>query len=303
MAAAFSITTGTNAIRLDADRKAVAVFTVVNETGRPLRARASVSPFEPTPPGWFSIADEAERLFPLDGAEAFTVKVVVPPDAPPGRQNFRLDVVSIERPDEEWAHGPAVGFEVAPPPVKPVPPPPKGYVETLLGAAAGSLLGALLATIVGVLTFILALGQRADLLGHQYFDDCFAQSAWFFGAVWICNTPGPFGWSTLIAGIVVAAALAGSIGIVVMLLRKSITSPEPWQTALVFGVLFTILATVLGAVWGRIFPPPPNPLFSFVTPPSPVVVIGVLVVMLIAAVVVSALAGRAISRFRVYRSL
>ena len=140
MASAFSITTTTNAITLDADRAALVAFTVSNQLGRSARVRASVSPFAPAPPDWFRIDGEAERVFPPGGSDVFNVRIKAPPDAPPGQNAFRLDAVSADRPDDEWAHGPLVGFEIpAPPPPRDIPPPKvlTGYLEAVLGALAG----------------------------------------------------------------------------------------------------------------------------------------------------------------------
>ena len=152
MESAFSITTTTNAISLDAAGRSAAVFTVNNQTGRSVRVRTDVSPFPPTPPAWFSIEGASERLYPPGGAEAVTVLVAAGAAPPPGRYAFRLDALSVDRPDEEWAHGPSVGFEVAVPPEPAEPPPPtvrRGYLETVLGALAGGLLAIVLSVIIG----------------------------------------------------------------------------------------------------------------------------------------------------------
>ncbi|HEV8516309.1 MAG TPA: hypothetical protein VGQ47_01560 [Candidatus Limnocylindrales bacterium] len=264
MAAAFSITTGTNAIRLDAERRAVAVFTVVNETGRPLRARAAVSPFEPASPEWFSIEGEPERLFPLDGAETFTVRVAVPADAAAGRQAFRLDVVSVEHPDDEWAHGPAVGFEIAEPPTKPQPPPPKGYLESLLGALGGSVLGGLAGVVLGVVVFVAIFGFATVILAFVF-------------------------WAALFAEFFVGLVAGGGFGIIVSLRRRALLAPEPWRTALPFGVLATLLGLIAVTVLVR--------LVQLTTLALPVQIVLVVVVELV-VVIASALAGRAYSRFR-----
>ena len=151
MASAFSITTTTNAITLDATQ-ALVVFTVNNQLGRSVRVRTSCLAFPPTPADWFSIEGDAERLFPPGGAEAFNVRIAAPPDRRPGQYAFRLDAVSADRPDDEWAHGPSVGFQVPQPPPPPIVEPhvAKGYLETVLGALAGGA-GAVLGMISNII--------------------------------------------------------------------------------------------------------------------------------------------------------
>lgn len=109
----FSITTATDTIRLDAQGRGSTTFTVSNISGRPRRGRARLVPDRPEQASWLSIDGEAERNFTADGTHQYTVRVAVPPGAPPGRYTFGLDVVSVENPDEEWSQGPKVRFEVA----------------------------------------------------------------------------------------------------------------------------------------------------------------------------------------------
>ena len=170
MESAFSITTTTNAISLDAAGQSAAVFTVNNQTGRSVRVRTDVSAFPPTPPDWFSIEGASERLYPPGGAEAVTVRVAAGSAPPPGRYAFRLDAVSVERPDEEWGHGPSVGFEVAVPRSRQHPPPPKvrrGYLETVLGALAGSILAVVVSVIIGVIVTSVAFPGIGTFLEHH----------------------------------------------------------------------------------------------------------------------------------------
>lgn len=269
MAAAFSISTGTTALRLDEERRAVAVFTVVNETRRAVRARATVSPFEPAPEAWFSIEGERERLFPLDGAEAFTVRVAVPAEAAPGRNAFRLDVVSVERPDEEWAHGPAVGFEVPAPPVKPEPPPPKGYLETLVGGLAGALLGGLAGLALGVVIIVGVFGFAPGFLAIVF---------------WLALFP------EFLAGVIAG----GAFGIVVALRRRGLLAPEPWRTALPFGLLVAALGSLVAGLAVRVA--------NLTGQPLPVQVV-LLVLLVLVAVAAASLAGRAYARFRTLGTL
>ena len=76
-------------------------------------------PADPSIAGWLSIAGDAERDFPSGGTQMFTVNVGVPADARPGTYSFRLDVVSVDNPDEETAQGPSVSVQVAVPGLAP----------------------------------------------------------------------------------------------------------------------------------------------------------------------------------------
>jgi energy-converting hydrogenase Eha subunit E len=222
MASAFSITTPTNAITLDAERKALIVFTVSNQLGRSVRVRTSVSPFEPTPAGWFKIEGESERLFPPGGSEAFTVRVTAPPEAEPGQNAFRLDAVSADKPDDEWAHGPTIGFQVPEPPKPPPPPEPsKGYLETLLGALAGTVLALILVTISNVIVLSL-LGVNVANMGSSL--------------------------RILLFGEVLALTAVGAIGAVTGLIIRAVPEPAPWRTGLAFGVLATLILTIVNAI-------------------------------------------------------
>lgn len=263
MPSAFSITTGTNAITLDADRRALVVFTVSNQLGRSVRVRTSVSPFAPAPADWFRIEGEHERLFPPGGAEAFNVLIAAPATAPPGQNAFRLDAVSADRPDDEWAHGPLVGFEIpAPPPPVEVPKPvAKGYLETVLGALAGGILATVLGMIANLIVAVL-LGVPIAFVGA------------FFRLLFI---------GELSLGL----ALGGGVGAVVALIVRAIPDPAPWRTGLAFGVLAFVLLTILQAILAKAIPLAPAP------PGIIAVIVGSLVI-----VVVAALAGRAYARIR-----
>ena len=153
MAAPFVITSPTNTVLLGTDRTGQAAFTVSNQTGRAVRARASVAALDPTQVGWLAVTGMAERDYPSGGTEQITVTVTVPPDLAAGLYPFRLDVTSVVNPDEDWAQGPVVAFQV-PEPIKDRPRPTerRGYLETLLGAYVGGLVPA--AIISGILLLL-----------------------------------------------------------------------------------------------------------------------------------------------------
>jgi PASTA domain len=103
----FAITTETDAIPL-ALRRGEVSYTVSNSSGRPLRGRARVVPLGSTQAAWLSLAGEAERDFAAAGVHQFTVQLAVPPEAPAGKYPFRLEVASVQNPDEEFAEGQTV---------------------------------------------------------------------------------------------------------------------------------------------------------------------------------------------------
>src|SRR4249920_372048 len=124
MATAFVITTATNTVLLGPERAGTAVFTITNQTGHAVRARTALVAIAPTQAGWLTLAGLTERDYPIGGTEQLSVSVAVPPEATEGLYPFRVDVVSVLRPDEDWAQGPVVAFQVpAPPDTKPIPKP------------------------------------------------------------------------------------------------------------------------------------------------------------------------------------
>jgi Tol biopolymer transport system component len=115
----FAITTVTNSVRLDARRRGEAAFTVFNASGRPFRGRARLMPADPKMAAWLTLDGEAERDFPIAGTQQYSVQIALPPTAPSGSYPFRLDMVGVENPDEQYTRGPTVTFEApAPPPKK-----------------------------------------------------------------------------------------------------------------------------------------------------------------------------------------
>src|SRR5689334_10789021 len=107
----FTITTGSNTVVLNADRRGEAAFTVTNISGRPLRGRGVPQPLGATGAGWLSIAGQAERDFDIGTTQQYSVQVAVPPDAAPGSYTFRLDAVGVTNPDEIFTQGPVVTFQ------------------------------------------------------------------------------------------------------------------------------------------------------------------------------------------------
>jgi len=111
MGSLFTVTTTESKLQLK-DRQGVATFTVSNTSGRPLRGRALLQSDDPTSEDWLSLEGDVERNFPVDGTEQYTVKLNVPENAPAGSYPFRLDMVNVERPDEDYTQGQTVTVEV-----------------------------------------------------------------------------------------------------------------------------------------------------------------------------------------------
>ena len=266
MESAFSITTTTNAIVLDADGRSTAVFTVNNQTGRSVRVRTDVSAFPPTPPAWFAIDGASERLYPPGGAEAVTVLVTAGAVPPPGRYAFRLDAVSVDRPDEEWGHGPSVGFEVMPPPEPKDPPPPterRGYLETVLGALAGAALLMVITMIIDAIISLTAFNAFPGL------------AAIIFRL-------------QLLTGLTVGCALAAGVGAVVALGIRAIVDPAPWRTGLALGVLAAAILTIFQVALAK----------AFLIQPADIGNVAATVIGTLLLIVPAALAGRAYARLR-----
>lgn len=290
MATHFTITTPTNAIILDKDRRGVVVFTITNQTGRPLRVRMKPSPFPPTSAEWLAVEGEAERPLALGSSETCTVKIAVPPDVAPGPQAFRLDVVSVERPDEEWAHGPAVGFEIAPPPPVEQPRPAPGYIETVAGAVIGAVGGVVLGLVTGSPSVLVAVVALGGALGA-------------FGALTIRAILRPQPWQTAVAYLVAAVVLVGLGQLVAVLVTSApagaILQPISVQTPIPF-VVQTAAVTVPPFITFIPFPlpsPVPSPTAAPVaetTAPAP----ALSVTLALVGVVLAALAARAGTRWR-----
>jgi hypothetical protein len=144
MPGSFTITVATNTIRLDTNRRGEASFTVFNAAGRPIRGRAQLVPQDAAVADWLTLQGAAERDFGIAEAHHFTARIAVPADAPAGSYPFRLDMVGVENPDEQYTQGPTVTFQA------PEPEPKKPFPWWIIAAAAGAvlLIGIILAVIL-----------------------------------------------------------------------------------------------------------------------------------------------------------
>jgi hypothetical protein len=134
MANLFTITTATNTVQLRDARQGETSFTAFNASGRPIRARPRLVPQDSAASAWLSMTQEQERHFAIAEAYQYNVRIVVPPDAPPGSYPFRLDMVGVDNPDEQYTEGPTATFHVA------EPAPKKSFPWGIAAVAAGGIL-------------------------------------------------------------------------------------------------------------------------------------------------------------------
>jgi len=145
-----SIPEGASNLKLDSQGRGSVHYTVKSLTRTPIDARAVLIPMpnaqadpnHPVTKGWVRIDGKAERHFDVNGEDAFTVTVAVPPKAPAGTYSYRLDVVSAARPDEGDS-SPAVAFKVE---AKQTPPPKWGLIAAVI---------AIVVVVGGVMTWLI----------------------------------------------------------------------------------------------------------------------------------------------------
>jgi hypothetical protein len=119
MSSPFAITTATNTVSLDGNRQGQTSFTVSNTTGHAIRGRTHlvIQPSNAEP--WLRMQGEEERDFANAGSQQYVVQITVPPATAAGDYTFRLDVVDLANPDDNFSEGPTVKFVVpAPVPTK-----------------------------------------------------------------------------------------------------------------------------------------------------------------------------------------
>ncbi|MDY7226436.1 LamG-like jellyroll fold domain-containing protein [Hyalangium rubrum] len=120
MPRSFAITTSAPSLQLNGTGRGEFTFTVSNTLARPVRVRAVLEPEGSLPRGWLMIEGETERELAPDGTQSYGVKLLVPPGTPEGSYAFRLIIADVANPDEEFAIGPLVNFQLQrPAPVVP----------------------------------------------------------------------------------------------------------------------------------------------------------------------------------------
>ena len=108
----FAITAARDTVTLDNQGRAEVSFTVSNTGPKPIAGRAKLISIGSTKETWLSLEGEHERKFAKGEAQQFTVKIAAPPGTPAGKYSFRLNIISVENPDDEFTEGPSVSFEV-----------------------------------------------------------------------------------------------------------------------------------------------------------------------------------------------
>jgi hypothetical protein len=152
MAHLFTITPASDSLVLDKGRGEI-VYTVFNTLGTPLRGRAKVVPLGSTKQEWLALRGESERDFSASGTQQFTVDFAAPEGAAAGKYPFRLDVLSVVNPDEDFTEGPAVTAEIT---AAPPPPPKRSFPAWIIPLVLGVLL------VGGLLTWLALRGGGDD---------------------------------------------------------------------------------------------------------------------------------------------
>src|SRR5262245_29596891 len=123
MSRVFAITSTTDHVSLNTDGKGEVTFTVTNSSDRMIRGQLKIRSLEETKSDWLKVAGELERDFSPGSTQQIVVKVHVPGAMRTGKFSFRVDVISVENPDEDYTEGPAVSLTAGlpAPPAKPFP--------------------------------------------------------------------------------------------------------------------------------------------------------------------------------------
>ena len=117
MARDFAITTVKSQIELKKGKKSSVSYTVTNSTGNQLTARARISPLEGADESWFTIEGESEREFAENDTQQYSVSVNIPAEIKSGSYKFKLDVFSVENPDEIFSEGPVIEILISEAPI------------------------------------------------------------------------------------------------------------------------------------------------------------------------------------------
>jgi beta-lactam-binding protein with PASTA domain len=122
MSQLFAITAASDQIAANSDGIAEASFTVTNTADHSVRVLFKVRPLQGVKSEWLTIVGGPERDLGGKKTEHVSVKATLPPGSPPGTFTFRLDVVSVENPDDDYTEGPIIALKIGPPVVvKPFP--------------------------------------------------------------------------------------------------------------------------------------------------------------------------------------
>jgi hypothetical protein len=153
---AFSISTPAANISLPPGRTVEVPFTVTNLAGHDLHAKALPTALGEGSIGWYHVAGEEVRAFAAGSVQQVPVLVDPPLGVPAGVYAFRLDMRGVEQPGVDFAEGPACAVEV--PASTTGIRTPRGYVATLVGAAAGGILWLIMLLVI----FIVGKTAKSD---------------------------------------------------------------------------------------------------------------------------------------------
>jgi eukaryotic-like serine/threonine-protein kinase len=158
----FAVTAARDAVVADSQGRAEVSFTASNTASKPITGRAKLVPTGSTKEGWLTLDGAHERKFAKGEAHQFTARISVPPGTPAGKYAFRLNIISVENPDEDFTEGPSVSFEVKE--LAPAATPPRKFPWWIVAVAAVVILGA------GLITWLLIPTKVAvpNLVGTSY---------------------------------------------------------------------------------------------------------------------------------------
>jgi WD40 repeat protein len=143
----FAITAARETVTLDNEGRAEVSFTASNTGPKSIAGRAKLVPLGSAKAAWLSLDGEQERNFAKGEAHQLSVHIAVPPGTPVGKYSFRLNIISVENPDDEFTEGPSVSFEVKELTVAQAP--PRKFPWWIVAVAAVVVLGA------GIITWLL----------------------------------------------------------------------------------------------------------------------------------------------------
>ncbi len=112
MARIFAVTSTPDSVEVKPGGTAQVSVTVTNSAGRPLLSRLRVVPLGETQAAWLQLSDADERHLDPGESHQVTVRVAPPRGAAAGAFSFRVDAVSVERPDDDFAEGPPIRLTV-----------------------------------------------------------------------------------------------------------------------------------------------------------------------------------------------
>jgi beta-lactam-binding protein with PASTA domain len=158
----FAVTSPRDTVIVDSQGRAEVSFTASNTAPKPITGRAKLVPVGSTKEGWLTLDGDQERKFAKGEAHQFTARIAVPPGTPAGKYAFRLNIISVENPDEEFTEGPSVSFEVKE--LAPAAPPKRKFPWWIVAVAGVLVIGA------GLITWLLVPKKVAvpEMIGMTY---------------------------------------------------------------------------------------------------------------------------------------